>query len=187
MSSEEALTPVFWSEADPGRLARDTADLAAFAPGLTYMAPSVGDEEAPAQHGGWHGTLPLWPFPRPEPDGIQALTNGDGLDCVVLYSAVHPVIPPTIIAVNPEPLIPERTQHRWHVAPGGSLCLLQTIGDWTPESSITELLEKAAGWRIEYALMKRGAIDKMTTNGIASDPSLDHLIDEVSNSTGAGE
>ncbi len=37
---------------------------------------------------------------------------------------------------------------------------------------------KACGWRIEYALMKAGLIDAMTTSGIVSDSSLDGLIDQ---------
>ncbi len=94
----------------------------------------------------------------------------------LLYSAAHPVIPPVIYPLDPLPTLHERTQSRWHVAPDGSLCLLQTLGQWRPTASITELLEKAAGWRIEYALLKAGVRDEMTTNGIALDDSLDDDI-----------
>jgi hypothetical protein len=94
----------------------------------------------------------------------------------MFYSAAHPMVPPQVHPVDPEPALDERTQHRWHVAPGGALCLLQTYGAWTPESSIVELLLKAAGWRVEYALMKSGVVDAMTVNGIVSDPSRDHLV-----------
>ena len=99
-----------------------------------------------------------------------------GLLFVLEYSAAHPMLPPTIYLVRPEPEIEEQTQATWHVAPGGSLCLLQSEGAWQPEASITELMLKAAGWHIEYALMKAGVIDRMTVNGIVSDPSSDHLI-----------
>ncbi|GAA3438278.1 hypothetical protein GCM10018954_078940 [Kutzneria kofuensis] len=45
--------------------------------------------------------------------------------------------------------------------------------------SVVELLLKAAGWRIEYALMTCGAIESMSLNGIVADPHLDELITQV--------
>ena len=89
------------------------------------------------------------------------------------------MVPPRVYVLDPEPTIEQRTQHIWHVAPGGSLCLLQTEGDWTPQTTPVDLLLKAAGWRIEYALMTAGAIDAMTANGIVNDESRDALIAEA--------
>lgn len=86
------------------------------------------------------------------------------------------MVPPSIRALNPEPDFREWTVHGWHVNGDGTLCLLLTMSLWDPQSSVVELLLKAAGWRIEYALMKVGAIDAMTISGIVSDDSLDELI-----------
>lgn len=172
------LMPVLWTEAEPDVLSSDQTDIAAFAPGLTYRPPSVDAAGGVHDHGGWTGRLPVWPFDRPEPDGLHILV-GEGAEIVMLYSAAHPMVPPRIYVADPEPRIEERTQHRWHVAPGGALCLLQTVNDWTPQTSPVELLLKAAGWRIEYALMKAGVVEAMTTNGIVTDASRDHLISEA--------
>lgn len=169
--------PIFWPDAEPEILECDLADISTFASGLTYEPPKVEGGRV-VHHGRWIGRLPVWPFDRPRPEGLQNLVL-EGASVVMSYSAAHPVLPPRITVIDPEPELEERTQHRWHVAPGGSLCLLQTEGDWTPETSPVELLLKAAGWRIEYALMKAGVVDSMTTNGIVSDPTRDHLVLEA--------
>lgn len=66
---------------------------------------------------------------------------------------------------------PERLADR----PGDCLCLLQADAAWSGRDSIVDLLLKAAGWRIEYALMRAGLVRAMTVHGIADDDSLDHL------------
>ncbi|MDF9277737.1 hypothetical protein P4U43_08040 [Arthrobacter sp. EH-1B-1] len=171
-----ALSPVLWTEREPVRLARDQDEVRAFAPLLEYKSPA--DEDG-LPHGGWVGELPRWPFERPQPEALEGLLGAQGLRVLVAYSAAHPMVPPTIYSIDPEPSVWEQTQSAWHVAPGGSLCLLQSDGGWQPEASITELLAKASGWRIEYALMKAGVIDRMSVNGIVSDPSYDHLIEDA--------
>lgn len=163
--------PVVWSDVEPARLARDLAEVSHFAPALAFHPAGDGSE-----HGHWVGELPRWPFDRPAPEGLDALIGAAGLKIVLTYSAAHPMMPPAICPVEPEPTVLERTQSAWHVAPNGSLCLLQSDGEWKPEASLTELLLKACGWRIEYALMKAGRIEHMSVNGIVSDPSLDPLI-----------
>ncbi|EGD44061.1 hypothetical protein NBCG_01649 [Nocardioidaceae bacterium Broad-1] len=170
----ESLTPVLWVDAEPEVLTRDISDIATFAPDLVYEPPQMIGGQV-VHHGRWVGRLPVWPFDRTEPEGLGRLLP-EGVSVVMAYAAAHPVLPPRVSAIDPNPDLGERTQHRWHVAPGGSLCLIQTEGDWSPETSPVELLLKAAGWRIEYALMKAGVVDSMTTNGIVSDPCLDHLI-----------
>ncbi|TRY19405.1 hypothetical protein FOJ82_00355 [Tessaracoccus rhinocerotis] len=172
---EEGPGWVLWSEAEPSRLERDRAEMQQFAPDVVYQDPNP-DTGAMFRHGGWSGELPRWPFQRPEPVGFDELIGDHGLLFVLEYSAAHPMLPPTIYPVRPEPEVEEQTQATWHVAPGGSLCLLQSDGAWRPEASITELLLKASGWRVEYALMKAGVIDRMTVNGIVSDSTSDHLI-----------
>jgi len=166
-----AVTPIGWMKAEPARLERDSAEIAAFAPDVEFVSPSAN-----AHQGYWIGVLPIWPFDRPAPDGLDDLTFVGGLKFALYYKAAYPMVPPVVYALEPEPTLVERTQNRWHVAPGGSLCLLQSDGAWTPEASIVELLLKAAGWRIEYALMKAGLIESMSTNGIVSDGSRDELI-----------
>jgi hypothetical protein len=175
MTKPRAADPIFWQDAEPARLQRDLKEVAEFAPHLLYQEPdpSGGGEHI---HGGWFGELPLWPFDRPEPEGLQELVGTNGLTVAVMYSAAHPMVPPTIFPVSVEPTPHEETQAAWHVAPGGSLCLLQSDGGWHPEASITELLAKAAGWHVEYALMKRGEIQETSVRGIATDSSFDHLI-----------
>lgn len=175
---DEAERPdhILWTEAEPARLERDRVEMHEFAPDLTYREP---DPSGMFRHGGWTGELPRWPFDRPVPPGLDELIGEHGLSFALEYSAAHPMLPPTIYPVRPEPEVEEQTQATWHVAPGGSLCLLQSEGAWRPEASITELLLKAAGWRIEYALMKAGVIDRMTVNGIVSDHASDYLIAEA--------
>lgn len=167
-----ALDPVLWTDCEAGRLARDQDEVRAFAPLLEYNSPT--DNDLP--HGGWFGELPRWPFDRPQPEGLNELLGDDEFRVLVAYSAAHPMVPPTIYSLDPEPTVWEQTQSAWHVAPGGSLCLLQSDGGWQPEASVTELLAKASGWRIEYALMKAEVIDQMSVNGIVSDPTYDYLI-----------
>lgn len=171
MTNEEDAA-VLWMEDEPERLERDLREVEAFAPHLTFFEPRSRE----FLHGGWIGRLPLWPFERPEPNGLRNLLGDSGAEVAVAFSAAHPMVPPTVYPLSPEPAIEERTQATWHVAPDGSLCLLQSQGQWQPEASITELLLKAAGWHVEYALMKADVIEKMTECGIVNDDSLDGLI-----------
>lgn len=167
--------PILWMDAEPSRLPRDRGEIAAFAPDLQYVGPE-SQSGAAFPHGGWMGELPRWPFDREEPAALVDLIGEHGLTVAMLYPSAYPMVPPALYPGDPEPSLLEQTQAAWHVAPGGSLCLLQNVGAWQPESSVTELLAKAAGWRVEYALMKAGVIAQMSTNGIVSDPSSDHLI-----------
>lgn len=167
----------FWPDAEPAILERDLAEISVFAPALVYEPPQILDGQV-VHHGKWSGRLPVWPFERHQPEGLGELVP-TGASVVMFCSPAHPVLPPRIASVDPEPEIEERTQHKWHVAPGGSLCLLQSDGDWTPGTSPVELLMKAAGWRIEYALMKAGVVESMSTSGIVSDPARDQLIAEA--------
>ncbi len=163
---------ILWMDQDPDRLERDRIEIGVFAPGMTFEAPGSGQQV----HGRWTGPIPKWPFERARPDHLDSLIGPDDFEVSLAYPSAYPMTPPLVfpISVRPEPL--EHSQAMWHVAPSGMLCLLQSTGGWLPEASVTELLEKAAGWRIEYALMKLGAIDRMTTNGIVSDPVLDATI-----------
>lgn len=163
-----------WMDWDPARLERDRTEIEAFAPDLVYAAPrTVG-----FPYGGFHGTLPLWPFDRPVPEGLTDLLPAP-IEVAVLYSSAHPMVPPVVVPMDPQPEIHEQSLSRWHVLPGGALCLLQSEGMWVPEASVVDLLLKACGWHVEYTLMRAGLIDEMTTSGIVSDDSRDHLVDQA--------
>lgn len=177
--SMRTLAMILWNEAEPGVEARDVAAIRAFAPELVYSTPTA--HEHGAFHGAWEGRLPVWPFDRPEPAGLAASVPQGAL-VRLTYQAAYPMVPPRVFVDDPEPTIDQRGRHTWHVAPGGSLCLLQTENDWTPQTTPVDLLLKAAGWRIEFALMAAGAIDVMTTNGIVHDATYDALITETGRS-----
>ncbi|TNM38448.1 hypothetical protein FHP29_14450 [Nocardioides albidus] len=174
--SKPVLQIELWNEADPQLEERDKAAIAAFAADLQYVPPIV--DEKVVTHGSWTGRLPVWPFDRTAPEGLDALVP-DGALVSLHYPSAYPMVPPRVYVLDPEPTIQQYTQHAWHVAPGGSLCLLQTENDWTPETTPVDLLLKACGWRIEFALMESGLIESMTTNGIVNDPSRDHLLTEA--------
>lgn len=170
------IRPIPWTEAEPARLERDQREVAAFDASLRFVTPGVSVGDCVCAHGGWQGVLPVWPFQRPMPDGLAALTGGAGLEFLLRYPAAYPMVPPTIRPLSPEPEIVERTQATWHVLPDGGLCLFQSDGAWLPEAFIVDLFRKAAGWRIEYALMKAQVIEKMSVSGIVCDDSYDHLV-----------
>ncbi|WP_285035863.1 hypothetical protein [Plantibacter sp. ME-Dv--P-095] len=164
-------TSARWPDWDPRRLERDLREVSAFAPELEFLP--VGSTHAP--NCGWFGPIPLWPFDRTRPEGLDTLVDSP-LSVLVVCSSAHPVVAPTLYPIDPEPQLQEVSDTVWHVAPGQSLCLFQSDGFWDPAASITELLTKAAGWRIEYALMHANAIERMTERGIVSDPSFDAVI-----------
>lgn len=157
---------VAWWQAEPRRLRRDREEVALAFPELAFW------EQGQA---GWAGRLPVWPFDRPEPPGLHDLVP-DGVDILLAYGPAYPVVSPMIYPLDPEPLPLELTQARWHVLGNRALCLFQTQADWDPASSVVDLLRRAAGWRVEYALLKADALEKMSLTGIVNDDSLDPLI-----------
>ena len=162
-----ASAALTWWQCEPRRLARDQAEVRDRFPELTWEADGAG---------GWRGYLPRWPFHRLEPDGLGDLLGDRGLLVQVRYGHAYPMVPPALYPEDPEPGIGERTEHRWHVNGDGSLCLLKSDAAWTGRDSVVDLLLKAAGWRVEYALMRAGRVEAMTERGIVSDDSLDHLM-----------
>jgi hypothetical protein len=171
MQRKHTAEPVTWWQCEPRRLARDQEEIADRFPNLIWR---------PGGAGGWSGRLPSWPFARPEPARLVDLI-GHSLRVEVVYGHAYPMVPPSIYPVEPQPEMIERTDHRWHVNGDGSLCLLQDDAAWTGRDSIVDLLLKAAGWRVEYALMKLKVIDAMTLHGIVGDDQLDHLIPAAAN------
>lgn len=171
MTTLRNIAPINWWDAEPVRFARDQDEVTARFPELTWNQNGAG---------GWVGRLPMWPLERPEPPGLSRLLGGAGLQVVIAYRQAYPMVPPRIYPVDPHPEPVECTQHRWHVNGDGSLCQFQTDTAWDPRDSICDLILKAAAWRVEYALMKVGALVRMTLHGIVSDPTLDNLVTTAS-------
>lgn len=171
MTSDGVVTR--WFDWDPERLRRDIDEIAAIAPNLAHPA---WDEQSLA-NGGWVGTLPLWPFERAAPPNLEALLPR-AMSVIIAYPSAYPMLPPIVYPTNPQPALEEVSDTVWHVAPGGSLCLFQSEGMWDPAASIEDIVLKSSGWRIEYELMHRGSIDRMTERGIVTDTRLDELITE---------
>jgi hypothetical protein len=169
---------VTWWQCEPRRLARDQREIGEAFPDLRWD---------PARAGIWNGRLPAWPFTRPEPQGLHELINGTGLLVQVRYGHAYPVVPPAIVPLDPVPDLIARTQHQWHTNGNGSLCLLQSDAAWTGRDSIVGLLLKAAGWRIEYELMRLGLLETMSMHGIVSDPTVDALIPAAADRTVASD
>jgi hypothetical protein len=161
---------IAWWDAEPARLQRDQDEFEEAFPELVYVDEGQGR---------WTGRLPVWPFDRPRPDGLDDLTRGQGLDMELHYGAAYPMVSPLIFPLDPQPQPLELTQTRWHVLGNRALCLFQTQADWDPASSVVDLLIRAAGWRIEYALLKADVMDDMTMTGIARDDSIDGLVAEA--------
>lgn len=134
----------------------------------------VWADDMPA--GGWRGPLPLWPFDRPEPAELGTFINDARLVVEIIYSQAHPMVPPSVRPLDPEPALFARTIHAWHLNGDGTLCFFQAAGDWEPSGTAADLIVKAAGWFLEYELMRRGAISSMTERGLSADTSHDGLF-----------
>ncbi len=163
------VTPIPWWAAEPRRLALELEAMERAAPELQWHA----------EHGIWTGLLPLWPFDRPEPAVLDSFVNKRRFQLAVMPFQAHPAVAPAFLPLDPEPELHERTQAKWHVLGDGSLCLFQRAADWTGEGRCADLIPKAAGWHLEYLLMKRKLIESMTVNGIVVDDCHDHLFSEA--------
>lgn len=159
--------PIAWRACEPRRFERDQREITAAFPDLVYDGEGAG---------GWHGTLPLWPFNRPQPAHLTDWTGTTGLRVVVAYRQAYPMVPPHIFPLDPVPEPAEWTQSRWHVNGDSTLCLLRADALWTGRESVVDLLLKAAAWRVEYALMKHEAITQMSDRGIVEDDGFDHFL-----------
>lgn len=165
-----------WWRHEPGRLDDDQRQLRARFPGLTWST---------AGNGQWCGELPVWPFDRVPPLGLDNLLGGSGMQVLVRCGQAYPAAPPCIVPLDPAPEIGERTQQRWHVNGDGTLCLFQNEAVWSTRATLVDVLLKAAGWRIEYALIKAGLMESMTVRGIVTDTKLDGVIAHGQRQVGA--
>jgi hypothetical protein len=166
--TKPVLERVPWFTAEPTAYIREVEAVPAVAPELIW------NPELPT--GGWSGLIPTWPFDRPEPTGLRAFLSGERLRVDVVYVQAHPMVPPAVFPLDPEPELVNWTQHVWHLNGDGSLCLVRSAVDWDPWSTAADLVVKAAGWFLEYLLLTRGLREQMTENGIVGDSSLDELF-----------
>lgn len=145
--------------------------MAVAAPDLEWLASEPS--------GGWQGTVPLWPFSRPQPPSLLVLLGGRPLEvritCGHAFPMVEPRIRPTSVVVPVRAL----GWTQWHVAPDGTLCLLQESVQWDPASTASDLIPKISGWHVEFWLMQGGHVEAMTECGIAEDDSLDGLLADL--------
>lgn len=153
-------------DAEPRRFAEELTAMAAVAPELDWHPESLT----------WAGVIPVWPFDRPQPAGLDGFLGGRRLLVNVVYSQAFPMVAPSVFPVDPEPDLRHRTDNRWHVNGDGSLCMFQSAAAWDGTGTASSLVIKAAGWFLEYLLMIDGVVEAMTESGVVSDASLDHLF-----------
>ncbi len=158
-----------WWQDEPWRLAREQEAMRVAAPDLAWLPGEPS--------GGWQGKVPVWPFARPEPTGLAGLLGGQALEVRIVCGHAFPMVEPEVRPLSVEVPSGALGWTSWHVAPGGSLCLLQASAQWDPAATASELVPKISGWYIEYQLVVRGLIQAMTEHGLEADGSLDILID----------
>lgn len=163
------LPRIAWYDAEPGRLAVELAAMHAIAADLEWR------HGATSGAGEWAGPLPLWPFARPMPAGLDRAIS-ERFRVVITLDEAHPATEPSIHPVQPTPSVHHRLAHRWHVRGDGSLCLLQVPADWTGREPVADLAVKAAGWYLEYLLLEAGIVSTMTLGGIAVSPKYDAFL-----------
>jgi ubiquitin-protein ligase len=156
-----------WWQDEAARLDRDLDDLKAAGFDLAWTAVSSGRLD---------GRLPTWPLDRPAPDGLDELLPDGGLLVHLEFGHAYPMVCPRVFPEDPKPTLERWTQHRWHVNGDGSLCLLQSADAWDPNTALSDVLRKAAAWRVEYALVEAGVVPAMSVSGIVSDAERDHLV-----------
>jgi hypothetical protein len=160
-----------WWQDEPGRLAAEQEAMAEAAPDLEWLSGEPS--------GGWQGNVPLWPFGRPQPPGLLALVGGRPLEVRITCGHAFPMVQPSVWPLSVE--VPFRVLGwtSWHVAPDGTLCLLQEAAQWDPAGAAAGLIPKISGWNIEFWLMTKGHLDSMTARGIAEDDSHDALLAQL--------
>jgi hypothetical protein len=160
-----------WWQDEPTRLAAEKAAMTAAAPDLTWLSGEPS--------GGWQGTVPFWPFSRPQPYGLPALLGGQPLEVQIICGHAFPMVEPRVRPLSVEVPVQALGWATWHVSPDGTLCLLQESAQWDPSGTTADLVPKISGWHIEFWLMKGGHIEAMTEYGIAQDDSFDELLTDL--------
>ena len=160
-----------WWLDEPARLAAEQAAMKAAAPGLVWLT----DEPS----GGWQGVVPMWPFNRPQPLGLPEFLGGKALEVRITCGHAFPMVEPSVLPLSVEVPFQARGWTNWHIAPDGTLCLLQESAQWDPSGAAADLIPKISGWYIEFWLMNNGLIESMTVRGIAEDSGYDVLLAEL--------
>lgn len=171
--SGRGLPRVRWHEAEPERLAAELAAMDAVAPALEW------DFDGPYGGGAWVGELPLWPFERAMPVGLD-LAITERFRVAITLDQSFPATEPSVHPINPEPSIQHRLDHSWHLRGDGCLCLLQVPADWTGRDHAADLAIKAAGWYLEYLLLEAGLVKTMSLGGLAASMRYDAFVTRLS-------
>ncbi|MGC4175342.1 hypothetical protein [Demequina sp.] len=159
-----------WWQAEPERLADEQSKMQELFPTLEWTAEGAGR---------WEGTVPLWAFERPAPTDLELLLGEIPFEIAVVYSHAFPASPPMVYPTNPAAAPELRSFTDYHVLGDGSLCLLRDATDWSTRGLTTDLVLKAIGWRLEYALFQVGKIRRFSKRGIVTNPKYDALIREA--------
>lgn len=167
MTEDLRSSTIPWWEDDQLRLDSERATMYAMAPGLCWLYESPGF---------WLGEVPLWPFSRPRPPKLEPFVGHKPLLVKIVPGQAYPMVAPLVWPQNLNIPAGARGWTDWHLLPSGALCLLQGTASWNPSTLAADLVEKISGWYIEYHLMRKGRITRMTDNGIANDDSLDRFI-----------
>jgi hypothetical protein len=159
-----------WFDAEPGLASREKQQVQSIFPELVWS-----DSDA----GSWTGAIPSWPFERKSPGDVATLIEGNQFRIRVQYTHGFPAAPPSIIPLSSVPPSELRSFPNFPVLGDGSLCLLRDAQQWTTESNTTDLILKAAGWCLEYALLRHDKIKRMSESGIVVNDEFDDLILEA--------
>jgi hypothetical protein len=168
----EAIT---WWQDDPERLDAELMAMGEAAPQLEWFDEGLG---------GWHGEVPLWPFERPQPRGLERLVGQRPLSVRVFCRPVHPMMAPIVRPLGVDVPLEALGYNTWHLLPSGSLCLLRGTAWWDPARLVADLIPKISGWYIEYHLMKRECLKRMPDRGVDLDDALDAVIDNCATRVG---
>jgi len=168
------LPRISWLEAEPGRADAERAAMSKVAPDLKWTE----DVSWFGREGlvGWKGLAPAWASDRSKPPGVDELLDGRRLELMVIYGEAFPMVAPAVVPIDPDVPIHRRTAQAWHVNGDGSLCVMQSAADWQPHETAAELVTKASGWFIEYQLMERELIERMSIAGLHASDEHDEVI-----------
>lgn len=165
-------TPRSWWADEPGRKEFEVSAMRVAAPDLVWLA----EDDEPS--GGWQGPVPVWPFERSEPAELSRLAPTP-LEVRIVCGHAYPMVEPRIYPLNVQLPTIALGWTTWHVAPDGSLCMLQESAAWDPRCPAADLVPKVSGWYLEYHLLRLGRIDAMTESGIVTNHDLDETLTEA--------